>query len=524
MPRSPRLSILALEARDVPTVITDPLFLGTPAVPPPSAARVATPDTASLELTASATSVGFGDTVTLTAATGFDDTLPAGTVTFKDGPLTLGTAQTGVDGATFTWRANRVGDHTFTAVLTRGSTRLAAEPLTVTVEQGELTGETVVATPAAPASGSWMRLRFDYTTTADARDVIGSVTFKDNGTVIGNAPVRPGRPVELAFNAPAPGQHEFTAEYSGNANMMSSTTEPLTVTIGPRIAAATRTTLTTAARPVTGQPIQLLAEVRRTNGARVTGGTVTFRADGPEGAILGTAAVANGQARFAYTQESLGPRAITTFFAHYEGTATLMTSDSATLTVSPRLDTRLRLTVGTAVAGRPVALFARLTVPTPGASDPTGTVTFRDGTRVLGTVPVDANGTAMLSATGLAQGVHALSASYDGDADYYGAASPALSVVFKKASSVSLAVVGTPLTAGRPLNLRVTVTGAPRPTGLVTFRDGSTFLGVVRLDANGRASLALSRGLSRGAHALTATYSGDIVLGPSIGSATATLA
>ena len=65
---------------------------------------------------------------------------------------------------------------------------------------------------------------------------------------------------------------------------------------------------------------------------------------------------------------------------------------------------------------------------------------------------------------------------------------------------------------GRPVSLTVNVSGTS-PTGTVTFREGSTVLGMATV-SNGTASLVLSN-LSIGQHTITATYSGDANNAPS---------
>ncbi|MCU1393107.1 MAG: polysaccharide deacetylase [Ilumatobacteraceae bacterium] len=64
--------------------------------------------------------------------------------------------------------------------------------------------------------------------------------------------------------------------------------------------------------------------------------------------------------------------------------------------------------------------------------------------------------------------------------------------------------------------------GVTDPTGTVTFRDGSTVLGTLPLA--GRTASITTSTLSDGAHAITATYSGDTVFAPSTGSLTQTVA
>ncbi|MFO0811073.1 MAG: Ig-like domain repeat protein [Gemmataceae bacterium] len=470
---------------------------------------------APVALTASSATPKLGDTVTLSVAVTMPGQSATGTVTFKDGPVALGTVTVVDSKATFTWKATKVGDHIFTASYASGSTRIAADPMTLTVGKGALTVKSLVASPVVPASGQWMKVRFDFTSNlSDPRDVVGTVTFKDNGTIIGTVPLRANQPAELSFRAPAPGQHTYTADYSGNASVVPASAAPLIVTIGPKPAAATQTELSTATRPASGQPIQLLAVVRAMNTARIDGGTVTFREAGPNGRVLGSAPVVKGDARFSFTPSNLAQRGSVTVVAHYDGTTTASASDSATLTLTPKVDTRLTLSLPPAVAGRPVTLTARLATTGTAAVAATGTVTFRDGSTVLGTATLSAAGIATLTVSGLTAGGHSLSAAYDGTIDYYSAVSPYTSVYVQKAAQVSLSVTGPLLVAYKPLTFKATVSGVGKPGGTVTFRDGSYFIGSAVLDASGKASLTLTKGLAKGRHSLTATYNGDTTFAP----------
>jgi hypothetical protein len=74
------------------------------------------------------------------------------------------------------------------------------------------------------------------------------------------------------------------------------------------------------------------------------------------------------------------------------------------------------------------------------------------------------------------------------------------------AQSTSIAANGSTLAAA-----------AAMPTGSVTFRDGTTLLATVALDANGHASYATNT-LAIGAHAISASYSGDAGNAAAVGS------
>jgi hypothetical protein len=88
---------------------------------------------------------------------------------------------------------------------------------------------------------------------------------------------------------------------------------------------------------------------------------------------------------------------------------------------------------------------------------------------------------------------------------------------------VTLTTSGTPATFGRKVTFTATVKvsapGVGMPTGTVVFRDGDTVLAEVTL-INGKAIFATST-LARGAHPITATYSGDAGTSGSVSSTVA---
>lgn len=75
------------------------------------------------------------------------------------------------------------------------------------------------------------------------------------------------------------------------------------------------------------------------------------------------------------------------------------------------------------VAGQSVNFTASVTPATPGA--PTGSVTFLDGTKTLGTGPLN-SGQATFATTTLAAGNHSITAVYGGDSNFLGSTSTAL--------------------------------------------------------------------------------------------------
>ena len=170
--------------------------------------------------------------------------------------------------------------------------------------------------------------------------------------------------------------------------------------------------------------------------------------------------------------------------------------------------------------GASVTLTATVTAAPGGVTgtNPTGTVTFSDGTTTLGTQSVSTSGgitTAKLTTAALVSGTHSLTATYNGDSNYHVSLSAALNETVTKASASAAVTLSAPrLAVGQSETITATVTGvagAAAPTGQVTFTaDGSTLGTGTVTTSNGitRATFTTSA-LTVGTHSLTAVYAGD---------------
>ncbi len=194
---------------------------------------------------------------------------------------------------------------------------------------------------------------------------------------------------------------------------------------------ATTTTLTTSsATTVFGQSVTFTAVVAAVGDPGTPAGTVTFR-DGTT--VLGTATLANGRATFTVPTPAALPLAVGThsITATYEGNDTFSPSTSAALTQTVnKAATTITVTAtpNPATVGREVVLTATVAIVAPGVAAPTGTVTFRDGTTVLGTVNVAPSGLATFTTSSLALGARTITASYSGDALLEASTSSALAL------------------------------------------------------------------------------------------------
>ena len=141
-----------------------------------------------------------------------------------------------------------------------------------------------------------------------------------------------------------------------------------------------------------------------------------------------------------------------------------------------------------------------------------GTLEFlQDGT-VFGTATLDAKGNAIASLSELDVGRHAIVARYGGD-DYHVAQEVTVNhEVVRADTATSLTSSKDPASPEESFTLMATVAatapGAGKPSGSVTFKRGTTDLGTVDLDADGRASFTVSP-LAAGDYSFTASFSGN---------------
>lgn len=85
--------------------------------------------------------------------------------------------------------------------------------------------------------------------------------------------------------------------------------------------------------------------------------------------------------------------------------------------LSPLMSTTLKTSANPAPTGIPVIFTATVSNSIQGRAPNGATVTFKDGRKVLGTVPLQA-GTASFSTASLAPGIHSITAVYSGDVHY----------------------------------------------------------------------------------------------------------
>ena len=193
--------------------------------------------------------------------------------------------------------------------------------------------------------------------------------------------------------------------------------------------AASTTVLISSSNPsVAGQQVTFTATVSPSAAnANTPTGTLVFK-DG--GTPVWSASLTNGKATFLTSGLSVGNHTIR---ASYGGDSNFAPSVSASLTQTVNqaaTTTTLMSSLNPSSVGQSVTFTGTVAVVAPGSGGPTGSVTFKDGTGIggtatLGTGGVNSAGVATFSTSALGVGMHTITASYSGDANFAASVSAA---------------------------------------------------------------------------------------------------
>lgn len=422
---------------------------------------------------------------------------PTGTVTFKDGAVTIGTATLSGSFASATASISKtfssVGAHIITAQYSgdTGNVASTSPPLTQTISKANA-AVSVSFSPNPVCVGCTSSIRASVLGSSPT----GTVTFFQDGVNIGSRTLSAGL-VSIASPVFSDvGSKTYTASYSGDANNASATSAAATLT---GVAGPTSTGLVvTPGAPVVGQAVTLTANID----GYAPGGTVVFK-DGA--VVLGTQTIATtavGSPSTVSLSTSFSTTGTKTLTANYSGDSRNQASigTQAVIVGLAPSTTSLSATPSPAIVGQSTVLTATVV----GAS-PTGTVTFKDGGTSIGTAAVSA-GTATLSTSFAAAGTHNLSASYGGDARNSGSNSTVTVLTAQAMTTVTFGAVPSPVRATISSAFPLTVAGLS-PGGTVTVKEGSTVKSTCVVSSG--ACQAYVAFPTAGTYSLVATYAGD---------------
>jgi len=377
---------------------------------------------------------------------------PTGTVTFEEGSTVLAAAKLSSGQVQFTTSSLLPGTHSITASYS-GDTNFSASATALTQTVNPVRTRTTLSSSANPSTVG-QAVTFTATVTPDspgAGTLTGRVGFREGLTTLGVAYIDASGQATLtlpgtdAYGTPlaalSSGSHTITAYYWNDPIFGESTSAPLTQTVKLASPANTTTSLTSSVNPsVYGQAVSFTATVTANSpGARTPTGTVTFK-DGST--TLGTGTLnAGGVATFSAGALSVASHSITSV---YGGDTNDQGSTSTALTQmvnQASTTTTLKSSANPSVYGQSVTFTAIVAPVSPGAGTPTGTVTFEEGTTVLGTGTFS-SGLAQFATSSLGVGTHSITAVYNGDANFSVSTAAALTQTVKPASAITIGDAG----------------------------------------------------------------------------------
>jgi Bacterial Ig-like domain (group 3)/FG-GAP-like repeat len=429
-----------------------------------------------------------------------------GTITFLDGATILGTGTLNNGQAALTTSTLIIGSHTITVSYGGDTNNSAATsaPLTQIVNKAT----PVIPPPVVSSSNPVVNTPVTITETVPP-GVTGTVTFSNGTTPIGTAPIVNGVATITVSNLPI-GADPITATTSGDANNNPATSPSTIVTVTPATPVLVAP-IVSSNNPPPNTPVTITEPI-----PSGVSGPVSFF-DGTT--LLGTAPIINGQATLTVPSLPIGTNQITVTAVNTFTTGVITSPPTPVTVAKAAASITLASSVNPSNPGQAVTFLATI------QAGATGSVTFLDGTTVLGVGTVNAAGVATFTTSTLTIGSHPITASYGGDSGYNAATSAVLTEVVGKIPTVTTIVASAPaqlLHTGVTFTANVTAP-SPNATGTVTFMEGTTILGTAPLSAGGVAvsfttnanAAFATTSLVTGSHQVIAVYSGDSTFAPS---------
>jgi hypothetical protein len=354
----------------------------------------------------------------------------------------------------------------------------------------------------------------------------GSATFSVDGVFVASAPLVNGVAINNFTETLIPIIHTITTTYSGDAVYAPANFAAVHSVIAPVY--PTQTALVASPSAILdSQTVHLVATVTSTPSS--PGGIVTFY-DGsiPIGAstidmqgvaIRDTALLSVGSHNITaafqgFTQPGFNPNS-TSFAAAIFSPSTssiLIVTVTSNVTASTLSTSSSSLTAGTVVT-----LTFKATSP---AGVPFGGATFFDGNSVLGTLGLEADGSASFSTASLSKGSHSVTAAFNANGPFAGSTSAPVTISVSAAPVESIATIvslaeQTNSTDGSQILIASVVATQGSPAGIVTFLDNGVILASAQIDASGMATSSVGI-LSSGIHNLTASFAGEPEFAPAV--------
>ena len=351
----------------------------------------------------------------------------------------------------------------------------------------------------------------------------GTITFRDGSTVLATVPVDATGHATYGTNQLSMGNHPITVSYDGTGSYNASTSSTYTTTVSNTTVAFG----SLYSQVLVNQPATWTAKL---NGSLIDStprtGTLSLVEGSTTLASIDLAQVApNSSGYYSLSFPSAMSVGSHSVKIVYSGDALYSSASTSTYSYSVLTSTNtyvyLQSAPSSAILGQTVNYTAYVYPTSVSGTVTSGTITFRDGSTVLATVPVDATGHATYGTNQLTMGSHSLTVSYDGTATHRASTSSTYTTTVTN-TTLTVGSYDSNLLAGAALNYTAKINGtigSAERTGTLSLLDGATTLASldisqVAANSNGYYSLSLANGLPAGSHSLKIVYSGDANYSP----------
>ena len=447
---------------------------------------------------------------------------PAGTVTFTNGGVVLGSSSLNSNGIATLTTSFTAGNHVLAAQY-NGDTNynISTSPSVNTITGTVTTTTALVGSATTFASGKNFTLTVNVapSTLVNGAQPTGTVQILDAGVVLATAGLNSGT-ATLTTSLISVRTHSLIAFYSGDSNYEASASPA--VPFGVSVVTTTTAFSASSYAITTGQSVTITATIQpvtTVNGSAPTG-TVLF-SSAAQG-VVGSGQVSNGVATFTTATLAAGVYNLTATYSgdvNYASSASIPSTTLTVTSVSTVATLTATLSPTTAVAGTTATVTATVTLP--GTTAPAGTALATivlTGSTSTNAGTLSATGintsTAIIPLTVPVAGTYSVIVGCPTNATYT-CNSVTLTLIStasaKIATSTVLTLLPTTPVAGNEAILTATVAsatiGATALSGTVSFYSGLNLIGTGTI-ARGVATLSYTFP-TNAAQILTATYSGD---------------
>lgn len=170
-------------------------------------------------VTSSVNPSSYHQSVTFTAKVVSSVGTPAGTVTFKNGGVVIGTATLNASGiATHTMSSLTVGAHSMTVTYAGDTNHAGSNSAALTQTVNKASTKTAVVSSHNPSTHGTAVTFTATVTPAFGGTATGTVTFKNGTTVLGTGAVNASNKATFTTSTLAVGTHSITGTFGGNTN------------------------------------------------------------------------------------------------------------------------------------------------------------------------------------------------------------------------------------------------------------------------------------------------------------------